>query len=577
MPASAATREWSVTYGGFALSSANSCYLDSATTSAGLETLAYPEGVFSCEFAVISASTGVAATDNTTHNTARLAVETALRKPDQRLTVTISSQTRVDWNPSSSARTAFRIRATLREIEQVGLVTRYRFEVRAALLADLSGAGARTTEAFTEAQTLLEGRRVVIAQASWTADADETALQKYTSGGDTYFATVLPTTTGEWLNVREDPRYDNENAILTVTRTYWEITSGGLREYKVSVSYSPAQIRTVTITGLYTKTASTTAKANHDAGITTLVSNVMSTLGITNYDKNKARVDGYETTAQTYAFTQIRDELSAAQSDEATDDTNAVDATIEVQQITPIFPRALLGSIQAQPLAFCRAVYETWIDVNSTGATDPKALWVSKYKNTALARIQSKLGASNFGIEREEVRVDIIRSRLVATVEGFSRGSDVLALAVTEVITETTGTNPVPYTTGRAHSFWVFKRMPTKRLSRVAVMEAVIGGNVPTLFAPGDRASGWDLVNTGKTYKQALADQAQDGWAPSPPCWIAMDVPGGGLTYEPSTRGANGELSTVRIRQVEEWLYCESGEADRTATGSASGGQTRSR
>lgn len=557
MPPSPATREYTVTYGGFALGSANGCYLQAVDEKTSIR-ISYPEGSFRCRFVVVLASpTGVASTDNTSFSNLCTAVEAALRKPNQRLQVVLGNN-RIDWNPASGSRSAFRIRAECRKTggeQDSARTAEYEFEVRCLFPADLSGANNRVPESFTEAQTTISGRRIVTAQASWTASSSQTALQNYTTDGDTYFTGVLPTpvTNGEWVKVSEDPRYDDENTVLTVTRVYWEVVSG-LREYEVSVERTPSQARRVTVSGIYTKTASNTAKTNHDNNVGTFVSNVMTAVGVTTYEaKPDPRIERYGTTEETYFFSRTHSEIVYAQGS-SNDDPNVVRFELTVTQTTPTLPRTVVAGVTVQQLRECEAIYIAEIDKDSSGGTDLENLWRTKFRAHAVAAVQTKLGASGVAVVNERLSLSLDRNAIVAVLQLVVRGGDVVQFTVQERVRRTGSREPAPRADGKPHSYFLFQKPPEKILFRTAIIEFVAGSTPPVPFKPGEQASGHELVNTGSTIQEAL-DALEAGRDVSVPGWLALE---GEWDTRPTTRGEDEGLSTVVLVQQETWLYVES-------------------
>lgn len=549
------TRELTVDYGGFALGAANGCYIQGDREQYRL-VRSYPEGSFTCEFIVLVASpTGTTATDNATFATLCTDVETALRKPNQRLQVKLGASTLADINPSSSARTGFNIRGAVEKVgsgDDSGRTRRYRFTCTFKLRSDLSGRNNRTTESTTETVSTITGRRTVVATAGWKGSSNTTALAEYTTNGDTYFATILPTpvASGEWLKVDENPQYDDENAELVVTRTYWEVVNG-LREVDVSVERGPSRIRRVTISGMYTKTASNTAKVNHDNNVATLVSNVMTAVGVTSYNSVATlQTESYGTTEEQYFFRRVLDEIVYAQST-STDDTHVVSYSLTVGSRTPFTPRAITSSIRPEQIKTYTAFYEA--DIDKDQSTDLKNLWETKYRAHAVNAVQTKLNATNVALEEEDYSSDLTGNRIVAKLTLTARGSDVLSLELSERIQRTTSVNPRPRADGTPHSYFLFRSPPQKLLLRTARIEYVAGSQTPEVFKPGDTASGLDLVNTGQTVFQAL-DNLERGVLPNFPGWLAL---AGDAVKTPLTRGQNEEFSTIVLVQSESWLFVE--------------------
>lgn len=569
MPQTAATRELVPTYGSFAISVANGCYVQ-GDREKYLKRGNYPTGSFSVEFEVILASpTGVTATDNAAFATLCSNAEAALRKPNQRLTVTLGASTLHDINPSSGSRSGYMVRGEVAKVgadEDSSRIRRYRFTCTWKHIADLSGDNNRIPESETMVSAVISGRRTLVATAGWTASTSATAKARYDSDGDTRFdamtATVANVSGGEWVKVDENPKWDDENAELVVTRTYWEVVSG-LREVDVSQERTPSRQRFVTITGMYTKTSSATADANYTANIGTLQSNTMSALGITRFNVVPQRESKrYGVTQEQVFFTRVLKEIIYDQGPSGADDTHVVDYSLVVRASAPIAPRAFTASITPEQLRLYQASYEA--DIDKDQSTDPKALWDAKYKGHCVAAIQAKLGASQVAIENEDVQADLERNRLIATISGVAKGGDVINFAVTERIVRTGALNPRPRADGTPHSYFLFKQPPRKLLLRSANIEYIAGANKPEPFKSGEDASGYELVDTGQSIFDAL-DALERGELPNVPGWLALD---GEQTATPVTRGADRDFSTVTIVHNESWLYIEKLESAPTQVGS---------
>lgn len=555
MPQTAAARELTVTYGSFAFTTANGIVLDASAGGWEL-VVAYPKAVFKCRFTMRleTPASPDSVTNAESFATLCAAMETALRTPRQRLLVRFGSTTRVDWN--TTTKNAFHIEGEVRKtgVDDSNRIAHFEFTATSSLTADLTGQGYREAS-DTKTISTIQGRRTAVITGRWKAGGSTTALANYNTNGNAFFAGQLPTnvTDGEWVLVESDPSYDDENAILTVTRTYWEVVSG-LREYSVSYVKLPNQAVQLTIRGLYTKTASATALANFTANAATFAASVRTTIapGVTFESRPSPREEGYGTTEETYAFSWTYSEIVYDQGTSA-DDSNAVAFSLDVGTSTPFAaPRTTTDTLRPIPAVRAFARYTAVIDKNSSSGTDLEGLWRTKFRAHAISAIAARLnGVSVELVGQENVTAGLVGNTITAELEFDVVGSDVISLSITESIETTGAVNAVPRADGEAHSYFLYKKPPRKTLTRVAVITFRLGGEPPKLFAPGEAASQYDLVNTGKTIQDALDAQERGDPEITAPGWLALR---GGVETRPETRWESGVHVAVRTH-VEEWLW----------------------
>ena len=554
MPQTAASRELTVTYGTFDFLPANGIVLDAA--DGGWEiVVGYSRSVFKCRFSMRleTPASPDSVTNAESFATLTAAMDTALRKPRQRLLVKFGTVTRVDWN--TTTKNAFHIEGEVRKtgVDDSNRIAHFEFTATASMSSDLSGLSYRQAS-DTKTVSTIQGRRTAVITGRWTAGGSATALANYTTNGDAFFTGQLPTnvSSGEWVLVETDPSYDDENAVLSVTRTYWEVVNG-LRDYAVSVAKDLNQAVALTIRGRYTKTSAATAKANFTANAATFIAAMKTSItpGVTYEARPHPRAESFNTTEETYEFAYTYHEIVYDQGESA-DDANAVEFTLDVELSTP-FGTARTTTDTLRPLTLQRATatYTAVIDKNSSGGTDLENLWRDRYRAHAVNAIVDKLGGISADlIANEVVGLDLRGNRIVARLELDVIGSDVISLSVVETIRATGASNPVPRADGTAHSYYLYKAAPRRTLSRLAVVVYRLGGTPPVLFKPGESASTYDLVNTQKTIEDALAG-LERGEPFSAPGWLPLD---GETETRPETRWEADVHVAVRT-QREEWLY----------------------
>ena len=562
----------SVNYGGFDLGEANGIILDATDEHYRLRD-AYRDGSFSIQFVVRlkSPSTNpdanaALAEDNAAFAKLLLAVETALRRPRQRLIVRFGNDDAINWDPAVGPGTPTAFHAQP-DLEKVGgdddslRAQRFKFSLRVDHPADLAGQNGRDVS-DTQVQYTIRGRRVVQVRADFTALAGKNALDTYQQPStDTWFQSRLPAAVanGEW--VMQDALFnrDDEDASLHVTRIYVEVVNG-LRESDVRVARSASQALTITIAGVYTKTtAFPVAKDAHDNFVELFCSNTLKAIAPNaNFDMKPRSDELPNTTGELYAFTRMYEEIVYRQSLTANDDENVTGFSLFTALRTPFIERTILNGLSAEPLQVADALYEADLDKNSPNGTELKTLWDTNYKAHCTKAVQTKLGATQVILREQRLGLDLTRNRIQATLEFLVRGPvNVLALLLSEEIDREVGVLPVPLAKGKRHAYFLFDAPGAIKLTRVALCEYVAGTTEPTFFASGDKASGISLTDTGRSFKEA-ADAIEAGTF----TLGSSGTSGGGWIPRrqrpkrtPSTNGEAPGISTVKLVLVEEWLY----------------------
>lgn len=644
-----ADSRFSVQFGSFVIGSATGCMLSSEYDAEDTST----HGSFYVEFHVTKDAPGVGTIkdDDDALGALVAAAESALRTPRQRLLVKIGSTVVRDWNSApgvGETQTAILIEPELRLISMNARDYHYGFRVRCQFPGRIPGNTFRR-ESLTQIETSLRARRTCTIQAEWTSDETHTAYARYGTSGDAFFTAQLPTnltdqhsTAGTWVLADEDPRYNDENSILTVTRVYWEVfatrrdssvttlstiagrrvctipstwvatpghtalqnyldnggayftsvlpSSGsggawvlvdndptyndengvltvthvyhevfnGLRELAVRVTRDAANLATVEISGVYYATALGTAKANYESGVGLVVSTALSAEGVTRYESHAIpKVTGYDTTGLRYFFSHTYRELAHAQSASGADDTKVTFEKLEVRATRPKQARAITSSITPTPLRFAIATFVAIFDYQLE--QDPVSEWASgtSLRAHVLAAVTSRLGdVATVEVVDEEVGALLDGNGLVGTIYMVVTGGSILHYEITQTIVQVPGRDFAPRADGTNFSYKAYRAPPEKQLRREAIVEYVIGSGPSGDPFDDATVSGFGIESTGKTAQASIDDQNASGTLTRPTAgWFIdrrADAPYA-RTHKPVTRGDG--FQTVVMRQIETWRY----------------------
>lgn len=239
----AVTRLLSVVYGSLTIGGTSDYHIDGPWRLNKV----YERFSFSCEV--------VLAADSNTNEAAFLAwctaVETAFRKPRQKLEIFINGSTYFSADPvaGASGNTGFDQFATCDKIgdetTDSGRSRRYRVTVEGTLPADLSGVSGRRRADIT--MDFAPSRRgTVTIEGEYTALGASDALAVYNAGVATFATSVLAGITGTFELVSEKYKRNDTDKTLTFTRVYREL----LLNQSIGVLNNPAiveQVITVTV------------------------------------------------------------------------------------------------------------------------------------------------------------------------------------------------------------------------------------------------------------------------------------------------------------------------------------------
>lgn len=237
---------------------------------------------FVVRFALRVTPSGNSATDWTTLNTRRQAIEDALRMRYQKLTVNWGATTQVLLDPdvnaggSTTANMGFSAEPELKKLDDFpnsGQACAYEFRVRIGRppnYTDAFGAAAGRRQVDVSFHYDTQDRLVVSISGTWTQVPTKLARAQFlaqidgVSGYAAYRLSLVNTAVGgsttayTWAPTRRDESDPNDLSILSFTRTYEQHVNGRRGSTK-DIFYGQQRLRTVTIRGNYLRTISGTA------------------------------------------------------------------------------------------------------------------------------------------------------------------------------------------------------------------------------------------------------------------------------------------------------------------------------
>lgn len=565
MPLALPARDLVVQYGGSNLDSATFGVQLNSWDSSFRVGIDYFKSFFACEFTLRLASpTNNRAADLAAFAALENGLE-ALRTPRQRLLVQLAGVPLHDWNPDPAVKTAFQLYPELEKVGKRtdnGLSQRWRWALRCGRPASLSGQGFRQASNTATTYTI-NGRRVCVVNLVYTASPGASALDNYNANADTFCQSVLPTpvASGEWILEQDTPNFEDENAVATGTRIYWEVVAG-LRDFTVSADYDDAQLVAVTIDGTYTKCAAhASAFAAYNADITTRGMAILSAFSGVNFNawsQPDVRTEKQTTTDEIFRFSRTYRQIAYPQGPGGADDPNITRFRLDVSLNVP-YDRQTGGITKVQRLRFGTVSYQAVIDWNSSGGQDPYGLWLQKFRAHCLAAIAAKLQASNFFLFNEQPGVGLDRNVLFATMQIvlIGNGTGVLEYHVRERRRRTGSKRRIPRADGKPRSYALMPQPTDRVLTRTVRAEYLATALPAAVFTPGSVLSGFTFWDTGTTIDADLQAQEQDGYQPTGG-WMGDFED---TDYQPSSRGPNDELQTVIVDHVEQWTAVDNVEA----------------
>jgi hypothetical protein len=563
MPLALPARDLVVQWGGVDLASLG-VQLNSFDSSfrVGID---YFRSLFSVEMTLrLAAPIGNRAGDEQAFAALEATLESTLKNPRQRLLVTLAGQTQHDWNPDPAVKSAFQLYPTLTKLGKntdSGLSSRWSWSVSCGRPATLAGQNFRQSSSTATTYTI-NGRRAVAIDAIYTASANSTALQNYQNNIDAFAASVLPApvTNGEWIFTEDTPPFEDENAVCTGRRLYWEVVAG-LRDYTVHAAYDESRLVEVSIVGVYTKCAAhASAYASYNADIqarSTAILQAFSGVNFNAWNQPNAQVDTKTLTDEILHFTRTYRQIAYQAGPSGPQDPNVVRFRLDVNLDVPWTAQSG-GVAKVARLRFGTVSYQASIDFNSAGGTDPYSLWLQKFRGYCLTALGNKLQATQFLVLQESPGVGLDRNVLFATLKiiVFGGSTGVLEYHVRERRRRTASKRRIPRADGTPRSYALMPQ-PTERVYTKSVRAEYMSGFVPdAVLVPGETLSGFTFTDTGRTANDDLI--AQEGAAYQPANNWMCDFED--TEYEPSSRGPNDELSTVTVNHVEQWTAIDNVE-----------------
>lgn len=412
-------------------------------------------------------------------------------------------------------------------------------------------------DSSTKSIDTIGNRREFRADSTWVSRGGFTALQNYTSGGDAFYGKLLLTegtvNDGYWVLVDEDPTYNDQNGILTVTRTYHEVVKG-LREYTVRVTTDAAGLRRLAIRGTYYRT-SLDAYVNYANGIQDLVRGVLAaqTPAVTRYEtRSIPKVESYDTTGKRYFFEWNILEIAYPQGPGAADHPDITINTLDIEGTIPKDPQSFPTGTTVTRLQMIRARFAATVDY--TKNQDPASLWgAGGVRAYVINAVVTKLGGSpTVDVIDEKVGAGLQGNTLVGTLLLVVTGGSLLSMRVSQTLTLVPGRDFVPRADGTALSAYPFRAPPEKILKREAIYEFVVSNAAePNPFT--SQVSGYGMVDTGKTGETSYNEQNAAGTLALDTGWFIdrrAPVPYSKMVI-PTTRGA--AFQTVLVIITETW------------------------
>jgi len=211
--ASAVTREISIIYGSLTMGGATNYLPDLPKYTEDLDA---QRGAVSWHVVVHGSSAA-------NLKTACDAMEAEFKKRFQRLRITISGSTFLDWNPSSATNTGFNQEPSIEKDAgdvDSARARKYRCKVECDLPADDNTSRRESTVALK----VEPGRRkIVTITGTYTAKAGTDARANYDNLAPTYCGAVLTSIGGAFELVDEDSDSDDQDKLITFVRRYEEV------------------------------------------------------------------------------------------------------------------------------------------------------------------------------------------------------------------------------------------------------------------------------------------------------------------------------------------------------------------
>ncbi len=287
------------------------------------------------------------------------------------------------------------------------------------------------------------------------------------------------------------------------------VTTAGLREYSVSVGYSPARRRLVTISGVFTANASTQSRAAYEGAIATLASAVKSQLSITAWELTDESPTAQSYNDQTLSFSRSYHEILYGQGGSG-DDAAIVEQQLRITRrqmsernapssvsipVAGLKGQTSDGGIKAHggralPLLEVSATYECWIDFGSlSGVSALNGKWTS-IRSFVLGQMTLLSGGGSYAVTSEDVSVSPDDNRISANLTiAIAPASGVLRREFSVEVTKEAGYLLVPGWNGNSLGRFVYQG-PRRFTATYRMVEELAGGGTSITAPTGGESSG---------------------------------------------------------------------------------------
>ncbi len=247
----------------------------------------------------------------------------------------------------------------------------------------------------------------------------------------------------------------------------------GLRESAVSVRYTPARKRTVTISGTFTAVPGSDARAQYESRIDAFAAAVLTAIGGT-YDLVEETAE-HDTNDRLLTFSRTYEEIVQSQGP-VTDDADINRFTLSVR-----FVREGPGDTpKAGRLATLELVSEVWVDKTRTTNLPAK---FDGLRDWYVTEMQSTLGSGDFALVHQDVDYDSFENRFTVrmTAKGVATKETVFENQITVEDALSPGVQLVPAWTGNPFSRYRYEAHSTLR--RTFSQRKTVPGRISTKAA----------------------------------------------------------------------------------------------
>lgn len=185
------------------------------------------------------------------------------------------------------------------------------------------------------------------------------------------------------------------------------VPDSGLRRRAVTITYTPARQRTVTIEGVYTAVSGTNARAKYEAGIASLATTVLDAVdNSANWELVDETSGPSSTNDKTVTFSRSYEEILYSQAGSA--DSSAIVRQSLVIKLRDVAPG---DTPESRRLGTYDVTYSAWIDKETT--QDLAAQWAI-IQPWLITQVQSASNVSQVAVVDREVSYDYNANRIEA-------------------------------------------------------------------------------------------------------------------------------------------------------------------